>query len=141
MRRPAAIVSAMFRAGLLLAFAGRNAIGKPRVNWSKGIGFCVLTGLSLSTALADTWADGTISEIRVISTGTASNDGIVVLGTFSPSLGCTNSGFMLFAGDPYFNQSYAALLTAQANGSHVRFLNWYCMPNGYARANGYSIVP
>jgi hypothetical protein len=43
------------------------------MNWLREVGFCVLTGLSLSTALADTWADGTISEIRVISTGSASN--------------------------------------------------------------------
>lgn len=94
-----------------------------------------------STAIADTWAQGTVTEIRVISTGTPANDGIIVLGTFNPTLGCTNSGFMIFSGDPYFSQSYAAILTAQATGAQVKILNWYCMPNGYARGNGYAVVP
>jgi hypothetical protein len=111
------------------------------MNWLKKSSLCALAWFGMCTAMADTWADGTISEIRVLSTGNPSNDGIVVLGTFSPSLGCTNSGFMLFSGDPYFNQAYAALLAAQASGSHVRLLNWYCLANGYARGNGYAIVP
>ena len=105
------------------------------------LGICVMALFSLSPALADTWAEGAITEIRVIATGTPANDGIVVLGTFSPVLGCPNSGFMLFSGDPYFNQSYAALLAAKASGAHVKILNWYCLPNGYARGNGYAIAP
>lgn len=111
------------------------------MNFPKTICLCALALLSASIAIADTWADCTISEIRVISTGNPSNDGILVLGTFSPSLGCTNNGFMFFSGDPYFNQTYAAMLAAQASGSHVRLLNWYCLANGYARGNGYAIVP
>ena len=92
----------------------------------------VAAAMSVSPAFADTWAVGTITEIRVISTGNPSNDGILVLGTFSPSLGCTNSGFMLFSGDAYFNQSYAALIAAKASGLPVKLLNsvlhaeWLC---------------
>jgi hypothetical protein len=111
------------------------------VRFLSRFGTFAMAVLSLSPALADTWAEGAVTEIRVIATGTPANDGIVVLGTFSPSLGCTNSGFMLFSGDPYFNQSYAALLAAKASGAHVKILNWYCLPNGYARANGYAIAP
>jgi hypothetical protein len=96
--------------------------------------------LCVSPAFADTWAEGAISEIRVLSTGTPANDGIVVLGTFAPSLGCTNNGFMLFSSDANFKESYAALLTAKASGLRVKLLNWYCMPNGYARGNGYAIA-
>lgn len=106
----------------------------------KQLTICVAAMLCVSPAFADTWAEGTIIEIRVISTGTPSNDGIIVLGTFTPSLGCTSSGFMLFTGDAYFNQSYAALLAAKASGSRVKLLNWYCMPNGYGRGNGYAIA-
>jgi hypothetical protein len=107
----------------------------------KQLSACLAAMLFVLPAFADTWAEGTITEIRVISTGNSSNDGVLVLGTaFTPSLGCTNSGFMLFTADGYFKESYAALLAAKASGVRVKILNWYCMPNGYARANGYAIA-
>jgi hypothetical protein len=111
------------------------------MNRLKSVALCALASLTMSAAMAETWTEGTVTEIRVISTGTPSNDGVLVLGTFSPSLGCANSGFMIFSGDPYFNQAYAALLAAQASGAHVKLLDWYCLANGYARGNGYAIKP
>ena len=110
------------------------------MNALKRLSVCVVGMLCVSPVFADTWAEGTVTEIRVLSTGTPANDGIVVLGTFTPSLGCTNSGFMIFTADAYFKEAYAALLAAKASGSHVKLLNWYCMPNGYARGNGYAIA-
>jgi hypothetical protein len=62
------------------------------------------------------------------------------MGTFSPSLGCTHSGFMLFASDSYFNQSYALLLAAKASGATIKFVHSYCLANGYARGNGYALA-
>jgi hypothetical protein len=109
-------------------------IGLKRLSVCVGAIFCV------SPAFADTWVEGAISEIRVLSTGTPANDGIIVLGTFSPSLGCTNNGFMLFSGDVNFKESYAALLAAKASGLRVKFLHSFCMTNGYARGNGYAIA-
>lgn len=110
------------------------------MNRLKQLSVCVAAMLCVSPAFADTWAEETITEIRVIATGTPANDGIVVLGTFTPTLGRTNSRFMLFTGDSYFKESYAALLAAKASGSRVKLLDWYCMPNGYGRGNGYALA-
>jgi hypothetical protein len=104
----------------------------------KQLSVCLAAMLFGSPAFADTWAEGSITEIRVIWSNTSA-DGVLVLGTF-PSLGCPNSGFMLFSADGYFKESYAALLAAKVSGARVKILDWYCMPNGYARGNGYAIA-
>jgi hypothetical protein len=102
----------------------------------------ILATAIAATVVSPVFADnvGTISEIRVVANGGSSTDGIAVTGTFTPSLGCAQPGFMLFSTDPYFAQSYALLLTAKASGATIRFVNSYCLPNGYARGNGYAIA-
>lgn len=88
-------------------------------------------------AKADTWVQGTITEIRVVSDGVSNY--ILVTGNFTPATGCTNNGFMLLSGDAYFAQSYALLLAAQVSGSTVKYLHSYCNgPNG--RGNSYALV-
>ena len=94
---------------------------------------------ALPVAAFATDSIGTISELRVRAYGD-SLDGIIVLGTFTPSLGCTNSGFMLFKADPYFAESYATLLAAKASGQRIKFDFSYCLSNGYARGNGYALL-
>jgi hypothetical protein len=102
----------------------------------------VLATVIVATFVSPAFADnvGTISEIRVLAAGGGSADGIVVTGTFTPSLGCPQPGFMLYSTDPYFAQSYALLLAAKASGATIKFVNSYCMPNGYARGNGYAMA-
>jgi len=44
---------------------------------------------------------------------------IVVRGTFTPALPCAQQGFFLIAGDPFFDETIAILLSAKATGSPV----------------------
>ncbi len=94
-----------------------------------------------STALADVWVTGTITELRVIASGTPSNDGIAVFGNFTPSMGCANNAFMFFSTDPYFKESYAALLAAKVSGQPIKFAFSFCTSAGYGRGNAYSLAP
>jgi hypothetical protein len=103
----------------------------------------VLAGILMSmwsTAFADVWVTGNITEIRVVYSGNPANDGVVVLGTFNPSMGCPNSGFMLFSADQYFNQSYALLLAAKAAEKPIKFAFSFCTSTGYGRGNAYSMI-
>ena len=87
---------------------------------------------------------GTINAIQVVSTGTSSNDGILVTGNFSPATGCPTNGFLILSSDDYYTAIYAALLSAQAQGSTIQWQFVYCITTspftGYARANGYTVV-
>jgi hypothetical protein len=91
------------------------------------------------SASADTWVQGTVTEVQVVASG-GTGDQIIVLGNFTPSMGCTYSGFSLFSTDPYFNQSYAAILAAQVSGSPIKVSFSYCQASGYGRANAYSLL-
>jgi len=108
----------------------------------KSVSLSALTSAFALTASADsgTWIQGTISEIQVVAHGSGGANEVRVFGAFSPSLGCTKSAFALFSTDQYFNQSYAAILAAQARGTPIKVLFVYCMETGYARANGYSAL-
>jgi hypothetical protein len=91
-----------------------------------------------STAFADFWAQGNITEIQIMAAGNT-NDKIVVWGTFAT--GCTFNAFELIPTDSLFKQSYAAFLTAKATSVPIKVLICCCDPtNGFARANGYSVI-
>jgi hypothetical protein len=92
---------------------------------------------SSTVVLANTWIQGTISEIYISAVGNGL-DAIYVRGTFQT--GCAENGFMLISTDAHFKESYAALLTAKQAGNTVRYLHVYCTSNGYARGNGYTIA-
>ena len=63
---------------------------------------------------------------------------IFVRGTFTPALPCAQQGFFLIAGDPFFDETIAILLSAKATGSPVGFTFVYCHASGYARGNTFS---
>jgi hypothetical protein len=100
-----------------------------------------ITGIvCATTASADYWVYGTITDIQIIATGGA-GDKVAVYGNFSPSMGCTYNGFFLLASDSYFSQSYAALLLAKATGATVRFTFSYCdSASGFGRGNSYTVL-
>jgi hypothetical protein len=103
-----------------------------------------LVGLSLAclaaipAAHADAWIQGTVTEIQILAAGDA-NDKVVVLGTFNT--GCAYNGFVIGASDPYFKETYAAMLAAKISATPIKFLNVYCLASGYARGNGYAVSP
>ena len=93
-----------------------------------------------STASADFWIQGIVTEIQIIAAGNA-NDRINVIGNFNPTTGCAINGFELGSGDSFFKQSFAAILTAKATGTPLKVLVSYCdTTTGFARANGYSVI-
>jgi hypothetical protein len=93
--------------------------------------------LATSVSLANTWLQGQITEIQIMAIGNG-QDAIYVKGNFAT--GCTENGFAFFNTDVHFKETYAALLAAKVSGTTVKFLHVYCMSNGYARGNGYSIA-
>ncbi len=100
----------------------------------------VLSFVTSSTTFADSWVQGTITDIQIVAAGN-SNDKVAVYGNFTPAMGCIYSGFFLQSSDPYFNQSYAMLLLAKATGAIVRFTFSYCDPaSGFARGNSYFVL-
>jgi hypothetical protein len=82
---------------------------------------------------------GTITKIETISTGTTSNDMVLVFGTFTT--GCTYSAFVLISSDNYFSQTYAAMLAAKVAGTTIQYDHVYCVTSGasagYSRGDMY----
>jgi hypothetical protein len=93
--------------------------------------------LAATTSVAESWVQGQVTEIVIFSPGNGT-DAIYVKGIFST--GCAENGFLILSSDAYFKETYAAMLAAKLSGTTIKFLNVYCMSNGYARGNGYSIA-
>jgi hypothetical protein len=102
------------------------------------VALVAIVSFGASPVRADTWVQGTISEIQVVANGNA-DDKILVFGTFTPATGCTNNAFMLISTDHYFAQTFAMLLSAQMSGSTIKYLHSFCL-NGYGRGNGYAVI-
>jgi hypothetical protein len=93
--------------------------------------------LAATTSFAESWVQGQVTEIVILSPGNGT-DAIYVKGTFPT--GCAENGFLLLSTDAHYKETYAAMLAAKLSGTTIKFLNVYCLPNGYARGNGYSIA-
>jgi hypothetical protein len=94
--------------------------------------------LAMSPIASATWLQGQVTEVRVVATGTPSEDKIVVFTT--ATTGCPQNGFFLVSSDAFFKESYALLLTAKAAGQTIKFDHVYCHANGLSRSNQYSVV-
>jgi hypothetical protein len=108
-------------------------------NWGALLATMVLASLVTGQAVAQ--QTGTITSIQVVSTGTTANDGVLVLGNFSPTSGCTENGFLVVSTDDYFSQTVAMLYAAKATGASIQWTFVYCITSGpftgYARAHAY----
>jgi hypothetical protein len=67
-------------------------------------------------------------------------DKLIVYASFSPATGCTSNAFVFFSSDPYYKETYAAMLLAKATGKSIRYLHVYCTAEGYSRGNEYMLL-
>jgi hypothetical protein len=97
-----------------------------------------MAGLCVAS-MAFALESGVITSIEIISTGTPANDMVLVFGNFTPATGCTYNAFVLVASDSYFNQTFAALLSAKAAGTPIQYEHVFCTPSGYSRGDLYIV--